>query len=107
MTLRIYRVTVRGRFAGLDDEARAALLADVDDHDVVTAGAFTERGTLTYDRSIDFFTFRFQLRQHDDDADTRVLEQARDLAEAHLRERGLGHRDLKVQATDMATMWRR
>ena len=106
MTLRIFRVTVRGRFADLGTDARAALLAGVDDHDVVTAGAFTEDGTLTYDRAVDFFTFRFQLRSQADDAEAAVLTDARERAEAALRQRGAGHRDLTAQATDMATMWR-
>ena len=105
MTLRIYRATVRGRFADLSDEARAGLLAEVDDHDVVSSGAFTETGTLTYDRRLDFFTFRFQLRENGDDADEAVLQQARDRADAYLGERGLTARDVKVQATDMASVW--
>src|SRR3546814_5890679 len=36
--MRIFRVTVRGWFDGLDDERRAALLAVADDHDVVSVG---------------------------------------------------------------------
>jgi hypothetical protein len=58
-TPRPFRVTVRGQFDRLTDEQRAALLADADAHDTVTAGRFTEDGTVTYQRDLVGFTFRY------------------------------------------------
>ena len=56
---RPYRVTVRGQFDRPTDEQRARLLADADAHDTVTAGRFTEDGTVTYERNLVGFTFRY------------------------------------------------
>ena len=106
VTTRIFRVTVRGRFDGLDDESRERLRADQPAHDVVTSGAFTGDGTLTYERAVDFFTFRVQLRGRGDDAEQDVLDEARARAEHAVATLGAGHRgDLKVKATDMASVW--
>jgi hypothetical protein len=58
-TARPYRVTVRGQFDRLTDEQRQQLLADADAHDTVTAGRFTEVGTVTYQRDLVGFTFRY------------------------------------------------
>ena len=105
MSLRIYRVAVRGRFADLTDDARAQLVAEAPQHDTVSVGAFTDEGTFTYERAVDFFTFRFQLRARGDDARAEAELDAIERAERYLSGRGLGFRDLKVQATDMATVW--
>ncbi|HEY9556694.1 MAG TPA: DUF6204 family protein [Acidimicrobiales bacterium] len=103
--MRIFRVTVRGWFDGLDDERRAALLAVADDHDVVSVGAYTEAGTLTYERSLHTFTFRVQLRAEGDDAEAEVLERATALATDRLADLGAGHRDVRANAKDMASIW--
>jgi hypothetical protein len=58
-TTRAYRVTVRGQFDRLSDEQRQVLLAAADAHDTVTAGRFTEEGTVTYQRDLVGFTFRY------------------------------------------------
>jgi hypothetical protein len=58
-TTRPYRVTVRGQFNRPADELRHRLLADADAHDTVTAGRFTEEGTVTYQRDLVGFTFRY------------------------------------------------
>jgi hypothetical protein len=58
-TARPYRVTVRGQFDRLTDEQRRALLDEADAHDTVTAGRFTEGGTVTYQRDLVGFTFRY------------------------------------------------
>ena len=100
---------VRGRFAGLDDRTRATLLSEVAAHDVITAGGFTEDGTLAYTAAVDFFTFRYQLRQRagtKDEADRAVTDEALRRAEATLAAMGVAARDVKVQLTDMADMWR-
>lgn len=105
VSVRIFRVTVRGRFADLDAETRARLLADQPNHDVVSSGAFTEGGTLTYERAVDFFTFRVQLRGRGDDAEDQVAEEARARAEHAVAQLGAAHRDLKVLTSDMASVW--
>lgn len=109
MELFIYRVMVRGRFADLDDAGRARLAAEVTDHDVITAGGFTEGGTLAYTSAIDFFTFRYQLRQRAEspaEAERAVADEARSRAEDALAAKGVAARDVKVQVTDMADVWR-
>ena len=63
----IYRVAVRGRFDSLSDESRAGLAAAVEDHDVVTSGGFSDDGKLSYDRHLDFFAYRVQLRTDAED----------------------------------------
>lgn len=106
VTTRIFRVTVRGRFDGLDDATRVRLLADQPQHDVVSSGAFTGDGTLTYERAVDFFTFRVQLRGEGDGAEGDVRAEAEARLEHALATLGAGHRgELKVTATDMASVW--
>jgi hypothetical protein len=58
-TPRPYRVTIRGQFDRLSDDQRAKLLEEADAHDTVTAGRFTEDGTVTYQRDLVGFTFRY------------------------------------------------
>ena len=67
-----YRVTVRGQFDRLDDELRRRLVADADAdaHDTVTAGRFTEEGTVTYQRDLVGFTFRYIVLAGGPDAET-------------------------------------
>lgn len=61
-TTRPYRVTVRGQFDRLSDGQCQRLLADADAHDTVTAGRFTQDGTVTYRRDLVGFTFRYIVR---------------------------------------------
>ncbi|MFC6088174.1 DUF6204 family protein [Saccharothrix lopnurensis] len=83
-----YRVLVRGRFTDLDDAGRARLLAAVDRHDALTNG-FTAEGALTYDRSLDFFSFRVELRA-EVGPDERAVER-----------HGVDFRDLRASVTDV------
>ncbi|MBN2622272.1 MAG: hypothetical protein JXA83_02830 [Acidimicrobiales bacterium] len=106
MTLHIYRVLVRGRFDRLDGDARACLLAEADEH-TVAAAAFTETGTLTYDRALTSFGFRIQVRARGDDSEARAAEQGTDAARAALDRRGVGYRDLRSTTSDMAAVWER
>jgi hypothetical protein len=103
--MRIFRVTVRGWFHDLTDQQRAALLAVADDHDVVSVGAFTETGTLTYERALHTFTFRVQLRGDGEDAEEVVLQRATGMAMAQVTELGVEHRDVRARAHDMADVW--
>lgn len=106
--MKIFRVTVRGQFEGLDAERRAALLADADDHEPLAA-AFTEAGTFTYDRQLHSFSYRFQLRATEDALDAAraaVEAEALRTVEAHLDELGLGRKHLRASAYDMADVWK-
>lgn len=103
----IFRVTVRGWFDHLTDDQRARLVAELEAHDVVAMGAFTETGTLTYERGLHTFTLRVQLRQEGDDARAVVLERALDVARGQLAGLGVEHRGLRATAVDMADTWRR
>ena len=66
MATHIFRVTVKGRFADLDPDVRARLRDNLDRFDYSLAG-HTDAGTLMYDATIDFFTFRVRLREVGDD----------------------------------------
>jgi hypothetical protein len=108
VSTQIFRVTVRGRFDDLAEEARSALLAVADDHDALHA-RFTPEGTLTYDRALDFFSFRVEVRQQGEDGggDLRdqAFDQARDQAAALLERWGAGYRALKATGSNMADVW--
>lgn len=103
--MQIFRVTVRGRFAHLDDDQRARLRANAGAHEVVAHGRFSENGTLTYEPSLHAFTFRYQLRADGDDSEAEVLERARSSAQAELTGLGVEFERLRAQATNMADMW--
>lgn len=105
MTLHIYRATVRGRFAGLNDATRAALLDKAAEHETLVAARFTPTGSFVYDKGLQFFSFRFELRETGDDHATAVLAHAETLAVAALEAQDLGFRDLRVTARDMADVW--
>ena len=102
----IYRVAVRGRFDSLSDESRAGLAAAVEDHDVVTSGGFSDDGKLSYDRHLDFFTYRVQLRTDAEDGADGVTREATRRALDAIGVFGADVRDVKVTLTDMAGMWR-
>ncbi|MDT0529860.1 DUF6204 family protein [Micromonospora sp. DSM 115977] len=101
MTRKTYQVIVRGKFASLSHEQRAALLAKADEHDVFRAG-FTEEGTVTYERSLlSSFTFRCVVRASEDDEEEVVIGRAEALAAAAVRGLGVGYRDLTSVSTDL------
>ncbi len=106
MTLQIFRVIVRGRFDRLDETARAELLASAADHDV-TRAAFRAEGTFTYDTRLVGFSFRYELRDDGDDPERAVVDRARVMAESALAARGVGYRNLRIEAINMADVWRR
>jgi hypothetical protein len=98
----VFRVTVRGRFGELTDTTRSTLLRAVDDHDIFKSG-FTEEGTFTYDRRLQFFNLRYEVRlnQPGDPADIGM-------ARAHdfLRVLGIPHRGLRAAVMDLSEMMR-
>ena len=106
MALHIYRVVVRGRFDGLDDDARARLRAAAPEHDIFLS-AFTPDGTLTYDHFLHAFNTRFELRADGDPAENEAAVGATALARTEGLLAGLGvrGRDHRVTITDMASIW--
>ncbi|BCL16037.1 DUF6204 family protein [Micromonospora sagamiensis] len=100
MARKSYQVIVRGRFAPLDDEQRAALLAKADEHDLLRA-KFTEEGTVTYERSLLAFTFRCVVPATEEDDDAVVIGRAEALAVAAVRQIGADYRDLRSVSTDL------
>ena len=57
MAVTVHRVVVRGHFADLTPDQRAALLAEVADHEIFKA-AYTEWGTFSYEPNLVAFQFR-------------------------------------------------
>ncbi|SIR94812.1 DUF6204 family protein [Micromonospora avicenniae] len=100
MARKMYQVIVRGKFAPLDDEQRAALLAKADEHDVFRA-KFTEEGTVTYERSLLAFTFRCVVPATEEEKEAAVIGRAETLAAAAVRKLGADYRDLKSVSTDL------
>lgn len=98
----VYRVTVRGRFSGLDSGARLRLARSQPDHDIFKS-AYTAEGTFTYDERILFFNLRYEVRTAGgpDDAGTTGLREA----ESFLRTLGYGFSNLKVDVVDASAIW--
>ena len=102
MTTRIFRITVRGAFDGLDADQRAELLAEAPEHDVLKA-AFTPEGQLTYDLAArPFFTFRFSDSGEAEEDIVGATERAEAAALRWLAERGYGWKNLKSSAEDLS-----
>jgi hypothetical protein len=86
----VFRVTIRGKFKGLDDAGRAAVLA--------TGGAaYTEAGTFTHDQSVSAFTFRCQVPAEPGDGQDEAALGAMAALDAH----GHPYEILHVAVTDM------
>ncbi|MFD7428713.1 DUF6204 family protein [Streptomyces sp. NPDC059814] len=102
-TQHTYRVIVRGTWEGLTDEARARLLTEVEQHGLA-AMQFTEEGSLTYDRVLKHFSFRYVVVSDALDGEEMASAIAEDRAETTLRASGYGHGELRSTATDMDTM---
>ena len=105
----IFRVIVRGRFDDLRPAQREALRAGLEAASDLDAYAFSRAGTLAYDRRLDFFSVRIEVRV-EEDVPGDALDIARSRGEAiatdQLAQRGFGWKDLRVTATDMADVWR-
>lgn len=104
-TERVFRVTVRGQFAELTDEARRYLTGAQAEHDIFVS-AYTPEGTFTYDSRILFFNLRYELRSGAADASTPVAAAALKEAELFLRTMKFGHKNLRVTETaDTTAIW--
>ncbi|NEC63632.1 DUF6204 family protein [Streptomyces sp. SID9727] len=102
-TQHTYRVIVRGTFQDLTDAARERLLAEVEEHGLA-AMQFIEEGSLTYDRVLKHFSFRYVVVSDAEDGEEMAGAIAEDRAQTTLREAGYGHGELRSTATDMDTM---
>lgn len=101
--MRVFRVTVRGRFAGLSEAARRRLVAAQAEHDLFLS-AFTEEGTFSYDDRIQFFNLRYEVRLRDGAPESDATELALLQAEDFLRTLGIGATGLRAAAMDMSAM---
>lgn len=106
MTSHIYRVTVRGHFADLDEDRRRALLDEVEDHTVFRS-AYTAAGTFTYQPDLAAFSLRYEVRARGEDPASTAEGSARAVAEGFLADAGLGFKHLRVTVVDMADVWDR
>lgn len=87
----MFRVTIRGKFDGLSEAGRTAVLA-------VTDTAFTETGTFTHDGTFSAFTFRCQVpAERDDDGEKEATRRALAALDAH----GHPYQVLRTAVTDM------
>ena len=100
---RVFRVTVRGRFAALTDSARSYLTAAQADHDIFHS-AYTPEGTFTYDTGLGFFTLRYELRGSGPDAADLAELEGLDEAERFLTTMGFGYTALRVSVVDMSAI---
>lgn len=100
---RVFRVTVRGRFADLTDRARRSLISAQAEHDIFRS-AYTPEGTFTYDSAIAFFNLRYELRGVGADAEALAELEGIDEAERFLDTMGFGHGALKATVVDMSAM---
>lgn len=98
----VYRVTVRGRFDGLDERTRAYLAREQPEHDIFKS-AYTAEGTFTYDSNVRFFNLRYEIRSTEgaERAGATGLREA----ETFLGTLGFGHTKLKVDVVDTSAMW--
>ncbi|MEV0779990.1 DUF6204 family protein [Streptomyces sp. NPDC050433] len=107
-TQHTYRVIVRGTFSEQTDAARAWLLAEVDEHGL-SQMRFTPEGSLTYDRVLKHFSYRFVVVSDAADGEEMAAALAEDRAEASLKALGgegvaVGFGELRSTVTDMDTM---
>ena len=104
--IQTFRVTIRGRFDKLSEQARAYLVGAQDEHDIFKSG-FTREGTFTYDSKIDFFNLRYEVRVRGENASEAAASQALGNAAGFLSTLRIGFRDLRATSMDMSAMWDR
>jgi hypothetical protein len=103
-TLTVFRVTVRGRFADLTEQARSYLSKAAPEHDILLS-SYSPEESLTYDRAVDFFNIRFELRAAGDNPMEAAGAEGLRETEAFFDTMGWGFRALKVNVVDMSAMW--
>ena len=97
---RVFRVTVRGRFDDLTDEARRYLVREQAEHEILKS-AYTAEGTFTYDARIEFFNLRYEIRARGDQATEGAASAGLREAEAFLTTMRFGFNALKTEVVEM------
>ena len=97
----VFRVTVRGQFIDLSDEARRYLVKAQGEHDLFVS-AYTPEGTLSYDEKILFFNLRYEIHAEDEEG---ALQGALNEATIFLKTMGFTHKPLKATAVDVSQTW--
>ena len=99
VSLRTYRVIVRGVFTDLDDDQRARLRELAPAHDLF-ASVFTAAGSLSYDGQLAAFSHRVQVQVDAGPGEEEDAHTAGQLsALAALEELGVAHRRLRSTVT--------
>lgn len=101
MMKRVFRVTVRGQFTNLSDEARRYLVKAQAEHDLFVS-AYTPEGTFSYDERIMFFNMRYEVHA---DSDETALTTSLCEAQNFLQTMGFEHKQLKAKAVDVSQIW--
>jgi hypothetical protein len=97
----VFRVTVRGQFTNLSDEARRYLVKAQAEHDLFLS-AYTPEGTLSYDKRIMFFNMRYEVHA---ESEEKALASSLLEAETFLQTMGFAHKELKANAVDVRQIW--
>jgi hypothetical protein len=97
----VFRVTVRGQFTNLSDEARRYLVKAQAEHDLFVS-AYTPEGTLSYDERILFFNMRYEVHA---DSEEKALASSFLEAETFLQTMGFAHKQVKANAVDVSQIW--
>ena len=103
---KVYRVTVRGRFASLTEPQRSWLKTHQAEHDLFLSN-FSEDGSLTYEPALDFFSFRREVRFETGGDDAEALVAATRSAEDFLKVLRIAHTPLRAAVMDMTAMAQR
>jgi hypothetical protein len=98
----IYRVTARGRFNDLSEQAHAHLVRQQPDHDIFKS-AYTTEGTFTYDEKIQFFNLRYEVRTSEGAEDAARIGEKE--ATLFLRTLGYSSHKLKITVANVPAMW--
>ncbi len=99
----IYRVTVRGQFSEISQEARSYLQKSSEEHDIFKS-QFTEEGTFTYDKQLVAFNLRYELRTSGASSEQQAIGQAVQETEKFLQTMRIGYKRLRASAMDMSSM---
>ena len=97
----VFRVTVRGQFTNLSDEARRYLVKAQAEHDLFVS-AYTPEGTLSYDERILFFNLRYEVHA---ESEEKAMASSLLEAETFLQTMGFAHKQLKANAVDVSQIW--
>jgi hypothetical protein len=97
----VFRVTVRGQFIDLSDEARRYLVKAQAEHDLFVS-AYTPEGTFSYDERILFFNMRYEVHA---DSDEKALTTSLCETQSFLQTMGFTHKPLKATVVNVSQIW--